>query len=276
MKIPGWLRSRRFRLIEGDGQRSGYTELLAVHEFEKVNGLDGKEHEFAKSRPWRNRVLGLVESRKNQRYAFIHEVDANDYRKPAEFTTGMTNSHLTNGVHKVSNSISGPWSLRSDGKASPTFFSNSLAELYSRDATVGELASSSCGFDSCAVIPRPQSRCQGYCTINLPTDHPARSLSQRLPAPYQYWCPLHRRLSRRHLDCEVHKQISFSTLMLHAPSTKTLKIRPGTHTAHNYGHWIFGDSREGKWLCAVTLRLVDYKNLHWCRRTFHNLWIPKS
>jgi hypothetical protein len=102
MRIPGWLRSRRFRLVEGDGQRPGYTELLAVHEFEKVNGLDGKEHEFAKSRPWRNRVLSLVESRKNQRYVFMHEFDTSDYKKRPELVNSMSSSHLTNGVHKAS------------------------------------------------------------------------------------------------------------------------------------------------------------------------------
>ena len=94
MKIPGWLRTRRFRLVEGDGQKSGCTELLAVHEFEENNGLDGEEHMFAKSRPWRNKVVALVESRKNQRYALFHEFSANDYKKPPELDTGK----LTNGT----------------------------------------------------------------------------------------------------------------------------------------------------------------------------------
>lgn len=82
-KIPGWRRSRRFQLIEGDNQKKGYTELLAVHDFEKENGIDGPEHEFAKSRPWRNRILGLVERRDNKRFEFYHEFEAEDYRKPA-------------------------------------------------------------------------------------------------------------------------------------------------------------------------------------------------
>ena len=107
MKIPGWQRSRRFQLFESDDQRPGYTELLAVHDFAKVNDLDGKEHQYAKSRPWRNRILTLVETRKNQRYEFFHEFTAGDYRTPSDLVTGMTEDHLTNGVKKASNSTIG-------------------------------------------------------------------------------------------------------------------------------------------------------------------------
>ena len=106
-QIPGWLRSRRFQLVHGSDQRPGHTELLAVHEYAAENGLDGPEHELAKSKPWRNRVLGLVASRKNQRYEFVHEVMASDYKKPAKAVSSQNSekipSNMPNGIsHQVS------------------------------------------------------------------------------------------------------------------------------------------------------------------------------
>ena len=81
-RIPGWRRTRRFQLTEADGMRDGYSELLAVHEFDEVNGLDGAEHQFAKSRPWRNEVMAKVDSRINRRFEFFHEFRASDYIAP--------------------------------------------------------------------------------------------------------------------------------------------------------------------------------------------------
>lgn len=105
MQIPGWLRSRRFQLVDSDDQKPGYTELLAVHEYAKENGLDGKEHELAKSKPWRNRILALVESRKNQRYEFLHEFNAGNYKKPSELVSGQAidgvSPSMTNGISKT-------------------------------------------------------------------------------------------------------------------------------------------------------------------------------
>jgi hypothetical protein len=68
--------------VEADDQREGYTELLAVHDFEKDNGLNGLEHEYAKSRPWRNELLKLVEKRDSKRFELFHEFGATDYRRP--------------------------------------------------------------------------------------------------------------------------------------------------------------------------------------------------
>ncbi len=81
-KIPGWRRSRRFQLVEADGMKEGYTELLAIHDYDADNGIGGPEHEFAKSRPWRTKMVGLVESRNNKLFEFFHEFKASDYRNP--------------------------------------------------------------------------------------------------------------------------------------------------------------------------------------------------
>jgi hypothetical protein len=83
-KIPGWRRTRRYRRMGGAGQREGHdvVELLAVHEFEMSNGLDGPEHVFARNRPWRNSIMSQVESRENKRWNFLHEFKADDYRRP--------------------------------------------------------------------------------------------------------------------------------------------------------------------------------------------------
>ena len=62
--------------------KEGHTELLAIHDFESVNGIGGPEHESAKSRPWRTRVLDLVESRDNKLFEFFHEFKVSDYQSP--------------------------------------------------------------------------------------------------------------------------------------------------------------------------------------------------
>ena len=62
--------------------REGYTELLAVHDFDKVNGLEGPEHIRAKSTPWRMRMVAKVESRDYKVFEYFHEFHGSDYRQP--------------------------------------------------------------------------------------------------------------------------------------------------------------------------------------------------
>lgn len=50
-KISGWHGSWRFQLIESKGQIPGYTELLALNNFDEINGLDRPEHALEKSTP---------------------------------------------------------------------------------------------------------------------------------------------------------------------------------------------------------------------------------
>lgn len=77
-KIEGWCATRRYRRARDGGR----VELLAVHEFDGVNGLDGPEHQRARARPWRERIVGLVESRDSQRFELWREFRAEDYRPP--------------------------------------------------------------------------------------------------------------------------------------------------------------------------------------------------
>lgn len=105
-QIPGWQRSRRFQLIDSTDLKPGHTELLAVHEFGAVNGLDGPEHELAKLKPWRNRILTLVVSRKNQRYEFVREVRAGDIQKPAEAGSSSSLENNSSGMPKGISNVS--------------------------------------------------------------------------------------------------------------------------------------------------------------------------
>ncbi|KAK3065909.1 hypothetical protein LTR53_017901, partial [Teratosphaeriaceae sp. CCFEE 6253] len=62
-KIPGWLRTRRFKLEVGGLMGmplQGQAEYLAVHDFAAKNGLGGPEHEAARTTPWRNRIFEKV------------------------------------------------------------------------------------------------------------------------------------------------------------------------------------------------------------------------
>ena len=139
-KIPGWRRTRRFQLVEGDELRSGYTQLLAVHDFDKDNGLDGPEHEHAKSKPWRMKVVEMVESRENDRFEFLHEFRAEDYR-PAALTNGhVVNSHVVNGDAATASTGATSWLLEGPEDGPVVAFSNSLlTDIHLWDTTIKQL-----------------------------------------------------------------------------------------------------------------------------------------
>ena len=68
-KIPGWLRSRRFRMVVGgiNGMPpQGQMECLAVHDFEAKNGLGGPEHDAAVNTPWRDRIMSKIVSKERR------------------------------------------------------------------------------------------------------------------------------------------------------------------------------------------------------------------
>ncbi|VUC32177.1 unnamed protein product [Clonostachys rosea] len=60
----------------------GYSEFIAIHDFDGKNGLDGPEFESAQSKPWRQRILGLITQRDHRRFRHIREFKASDYVKP--------------------------------------------------------------------------------------------------------------------------------------------------------------------------------------------------
>jgi pimeloyl-ACP methyl ester carboxylesterase len=65
MKVPGWLRTRRFvtASIEGKDEK----EYLALHEYSPENGLGGKEFQDAVSTPWAEKIAKDVVKEKRRR-----------------------------------------------------------------------------------------------------------------------------------------------------------------------------------------------------------------
>lgn len=140
--IPGWIRSRRFRRVAGEGLQTGVQELLALHEFEQDNGLDGREHQYAKSRPWRLRIVNkVIEGKNNKIFDFAHAFKAQDYQAPSPL----------NGFHHVSRPTTGATTWRLDGCDNPqaplVVFSNSvLTDFHIWDATLVGLMRAFPGF----------------------------------------------------------------------------------------------------------------------------------
>ena len=58
-KVPGWIYTRRFRLIGGTSEE-GQVECLAEHGYQINNGLAGVEFQAATSTEWRARVMGKI------------------------------------------------------------------------------------------------------------------------------------------------------------------------------------------------------------------------
>ena len=78
-KVPGWLRTRRFKLEVGGLMGmppQGEIEYLAVHDYEAKNGLGGPEHEAARTTPWRNRVFEKVQWHDRRNWAHHMMFDA--------------------------------------------------------------------------------------------------------------------------------------------------------------------------------------------------------
>jgi len=57
-RIPGWLRSRRYELVDHGGTPDTPPKFLAVHEYRDEKDLTSPERKAAQSTPWRNRVIG--------------------------------------------------------------------------------------------------------------------------------------------------------------------------------------------------------------------------
>nr|OQO29968.1 hypothetical protein B0A51_02559 [Rachicladosporium sp. CCFEE 5018] len=78
-KVPGWLRTRRFRLV-APGLKgmppTGQTETLAVHDFEAENGLGGPEDDAAKATPEFGRVLKKLVGEEIRLWSRYHTFDA--------------------------------------------------------------------------------------------------------------------------------------------------------------------------------------------------------
>lgn len=65
-KVPGWLRTRRFRTSTGLDKTAPLT-FLALHEFARDNGIGGPQYQAATSTPWRDDILARVVAGKHKR-----------------------------------------------------------------------------------------------------------------------------------------------------------------------------------------------------------------
>jgi hypothetical protein len=61
LAVPGWRRSRRYRLASGDGPR-----YLSLHEIDSVAAFDTPEYKAAVSTPWRERIVGSAIGREKR------------------------------------------------------------------------------------------------------------------------------------------------------------------------------------------------------------------
>jgi hypothetical protein len=61
LAVPGWRRSRRYRLASGDG-----PQYLSLHEIDSPAAFDSAEYKAAVSTPWRNRIVGSAIGRERR------------------------------------------------------------------------------------------------------------------------------------------------------------------------------------------------------------------
>jgi hypothetical protein len=61
LAVPGWRRSRRYRLASGDGPR-----YLSLHEIDSRAAFDSAEYKAAVSTPWRERIVGSAIGRERR------------------------------------------------------------------------------------------------------------------------------------------------------------------------------------------------------------------
>jgi hypothetical protein len=61
LAVPGWRRSRRYRLASGDGPR-----YLSLHEIDSQAAFDSPEYKAATSTPWRDRIVASAIGREKR------------------------------------------------------------------------------------------------------------------------------------------------------------------------------------------------------------------
>lgn len=75
-KVPGWIRTRRFRLLWSEDMKPDEIECLAIHEYESKNGLEGPEHDHARSTPWWSELMKKIVRHNRKAFEFYHEFHA--------------------------------------------------------------------------------------------------------------------------------------------------------------------------------------------------------
>jgi len=66
--IPGWRRTRRAELVDGDSNTA--PRFLAVHEWDSEDSFKTDEYKHATSTRWRNEVVARVNQSKRERAIF--------------------------------------------------------------------------------------------------------------------------------------------------------------------------------------------------------------
>lgn len=67
--VPGWWRTRRYRLVEGAG-----PDLLAFHELDGVGVFDTDAYRAARNTPWRDSVMRTITAHERRLFGFHNAV----------------------------------------------------------------------------------------------------------------------------------------------------------------------------------------------------------
>nr|POF26262.1 3-oxoadipate enol-lactonase 1 [Quercus suber] len=89
-KVPGWLRTRRFKMVVGGLKGMppyGQVECLAVHDFEAKNGLEGPKHRAAQDTPWVVEIMKKVLSKERRVWAHHLQFEALEEPPSSVITT---------------------------------------------------------------------------------------------------------------------------------------------------------------------------------------------
>ncbi|KAK2043347.1 alpha/beta-hydrolase [Colletotrichum somersetense] len=71
-KVPGWLRTRLFKISSvGDGAGTK-TSYLGLHDYARTNGLGGPEHKASMSTPWGAEIAKTVSAKNRRTYSLFY------------------------------------------------------------------------------------------------------------------------------------------------------------------------------------------------------------
>ena len=82
-KIPGWRRTRRAELVDGDF--GTVPKFLAIHEWESEDSFKTEEYKHATSTGWRNHAVERVDQSKRECAVFVLEDSGNEYELWRDF-----------------------------------------------------------------------------------------------------------------------------------------------------------------------------------------------
>lgn len=69
--IPGWRRSRRAELVDGDIETA--PRFIAIHEWDSMEAFQTEEYKHATTTEWRERVVSMVDQSRRERILFDFE-----------------------------------------------------------------------------------------------------------------------------------------------------------------------------------------------------------